>query len=96
MREDLRDCATGAAADRAALQTALDYAREGDVLIVWKLDRLGWSLPRLSRSLKDVLHIMERIGSAGAAFRSITENIDTTTPAGRCRWSGPSLNSNGR
>jgi hypothetical protein len=33
--------------------------------------------------LKDVLHIMERIGDAGAGFRSITENIDTTTPAGR-------------
>ena len=38
---------------------------------------------RLSRALKDVLHIMERIAQAGAGFRSITENIDTTTPAGR-------------
>lgn len=37
----------------------------------------------LSRSLKDVLHIMERIAQAGAGFRSLTENIDTTTPAGR-------------
>ena len=45
-------------------------------VVVWKLDRL-------SRSLKDVLHIMERIAEAGAGFRSITENIDTTTPAGR-------------
>ena len=42
-----------------------------------------WKLDRLSRSLKDVLHIMERIGNAGAGFRSVTENIDTTTPAGR-------------
>jgi DNA invertase Pin-like site-specific DNA recombinase len=42
-----------------------------------------WKLDRLSRSLKDVLHIMERIADAGAGFRSITENIDTTTPAGR-------------
>src|SRR5208337_5462711 len=50
--------------------------REDDTLVVWKLDRL-------SRSLKDVLHIMERIGKAGAGFRSITEAIDTTTPAGR-------------
>ena len=50
--------------------------RDGDVVVVWKLDRL-------SRSLKDVLHIMERIGDAGAGFRSITEAIDTTTPAGR-------------
>jgi DNA invertase Pin-like site-specific DNA recombinase len=54
----------------------LDHLREGDTVVVWKLDRL-------SRSLKDVLHIMERIGSTGAGFRSITENIDTTTPAGR-------------
>ena len=45
-------------------------------VVVWKLDRL-------SRSLKDVLHIMERIGDVGAGFRSITEAIDTTTPAGR-------------
>jgi DNA invertase Pin-like site-specific DNA recombinase len=48
----------------------------GETVVVWKLDCL-------SRSLKDVLHIMERIGSAGAGFGSITENIDTTTPAGR-------------
>jgi DNA invertase Pin-like site-specific DNA recombinase len=45
-------------------------------VVVWKLDRL-------SRSLKDVLHIMERIAKAGAGFRSITESIDTTTPGGR-------------
>ena len=45
-------------------------------VVVWKLDRL-------SRSLKDVLHIMERIGDAGAGFRSITEAVYTTTPAGR-------------
>ena len=52
----------------------LDQLREGDTVVVWKLDRL-------SRSLKDVLHIMERIARAGAGFRSISENIDTTTPA---------------
>src|SRR3546814_2841103 len=50
--------------------------REGDVVVVWKLDRL-------SRSLKDMLHIMERIELAGAGFRSLTEAIDTTTAAGR-------------
>lgn len=54
----------------------LDQLRAGDTVVVWKLDRL-------SRSLKDVLHIMEQIAEAGAAFRSVTENIDTTTPAGR-------------
>jgi DNA invertase Pin-like site-specific DNA recombinase len=46
------------------------------VLVVWKLDRL-------SRSLRDVLTIMERLGDAQAGFRSLTEAIDTTTPAGR-------------
>jgi DNA invertase Pin-like site-specific DNA recombinase len=46
------------------------------VVVVWKLDRL-------SRSLKDLLHIIERIEQAGAGFRSLTEAIDTTTPAGR-------------
>jgi hypothetical protein len=58
--------------DRPELHRLLDHLREGDTVAVWKLDRL-------SRSLKDVLHIMERIGNAGAGFRSITENIDTTT-----------------
>ena len=53
----------------------LDHLRPGDVVVVWKLDRL-------SRSLKDLLHIMEKIGEAGAGFRSVTEHIDTT-PAGR-------------
>jgi DNA invertase Pin-like site-specific DNA recombinase len=50
--------------------------RDGDVIVVWKLDRL-------SRSLKDLLHLMEKIEAAGAGFRSLTEAIDTTTPAGR-------------
>ena len=54
----------------------LDQLREGDVVIVWKLDRL-------SRSLKDLLSIIEKIDTAGAGFRSLTESIDTTTPAGR-------------
>ena len=54
----------------------LEQLREGDVVVVWKMDRL-------SRSLKDLLLIMERINKAGAGFRSLTEAIDTTTPAGR-------------
>ena len=54
----------------------LDQHRQGDVVAVWKLDRL-------SRSLKDLLSIMEKIDAAGAGFRSLTEAIDTTTPAGR-------------
>jgi len=68
--------ASGGRWDRPELHRLLDHLREGDTLVVWKLDRL-------SRSLKDVLHIMERISKAGAAFRSMTENIDTATPAGR-------------
>ncbi|MEL6244583.1 MAG: recombinase family protein [Pseudomonadota bacterium] len=62
--------------DRPELHRMLDQLRQGDVVIVWKLDRL-------SRSLKDLLSIMEKIDAAGAGFRSLTEAIDTTTPAGR-------------
>jgi DNA invertase Pin-like site-specific DNA recombinase len=62
--------------DRPELHKALEQLREGDVLVVWKLDRL-------SRSLKDMLLILEKITEAGAGFRSLTEHIDTTTPAGR-------------
>ena len=75
-RRIFEEAASGGRWDRPELHRMLDQLREGDVVVVWKLDRL-------SRSLKDVLHIMERIGEAGAGFRSITEAIDTTTPAGR-------------
>jgi DNA invertase Pin-like site-specific DNA recombinase len=70
------EVASGGRWDRPELHRMLDHLREGDTVVVWKLDRL-------SRSLKDVLHIMERIAQAGAGFQSITENVDTTTPAGR-------------
>src|SRR6202140_2305316 len=75
-RRLFEEAASGGRWDRPELHRMLDHLREGDTVVVWKLDRL-------SRSLKDMLHIMERIGDAGAGFRSITENIDTTTPAGR-------------
>jgi DNA invertase Pin-like site-specific DNA recombinase len=75
-RRIFEEAASGGRWDRPELHRMLDQLRPGDVVVVWKLDRL-------SRSLKDVLHIMERIGDAGAGFRSITEAIDTTTPAGR-------------
>jgi DNA invertase Pin-like site-specific DNA recombinase len=75
-RRIFEEAASGGRWDRPELHRMLDQLREGDVVVVWKLDRL-------SRSLKDVLHTMERIGDAGAGFRSITEAIDTTTPAGR-------------
>ena len=68
--------ASGGRWDRPELTRLLDRLAPGDVLVVWKLDRL-------SRSLKDLLLILERIGTAGAGFRSLTEAIDTTVPAGR-------------
>jgi DNA invertase Pin-like site-specific DNA recombinase len=68
--------ASGGRWDRPELHRLLDHLRKGDVLVVWKLDRL-------SRSLRDVLTIMERLGGSEAGFRSLTEAIDTTTPAGR-------------
>jgi DNA invertase Pin-like site-specific DNA recombinase len=70
------ESASGGRWDRPELHRALDHLRNGDVLVVWKLDRL-------SRSLKDLLHILEKITEAGGGFRSITEHVDTTTSAGR-------------
>jgi DNA invertase Pin-like site-specific DNA recombinase len=66
------ESASGGRWDRPELHRALDHLRRGDVLVVWKLDRL-------SRSLKDLLHILEKITEAKAGFRSLTEAIDTTT-----------------
>ena len=68
--------ASGGRWERPQLQALLDFLREGDVVVVWKLDRL-------SRSLKDLLLIIERIDQAKAGFKSLTEQIDTTNPAGR-------------
>ncbi|MQB07142.1 recombinase family protein [Agrobacterium tumefaciens] len=62
--------------DRPELHRLLDQLRAGDTLVVWKLDRL-------SRSLKDLLHILEKVETAGASFRSLTEAVDTSGPAGR-------------
>ena len=70
------ETASGDRWDRPELHRMLDHLREGDVVVVWKLDRL-------SRSLKDLLHILEKTEAAGANFRSLTEAIDTSGPAGR-------------
>jgi len=75
-RRIFEEAASGGRWDRPELHRLLDQLRDGDVVVVWKLDRL-------SRSLKDVLHIMERIAAVGGGFRSLTESIDTTTSAGR-------------
>ena len=69
------DQASGARTDRPGLAEALAYLRSGDTLVVWKLDRLGRSMS----------HLIEKIGelaARGTGFRSLTENIDTTTPGG--------------
>lgn len=75
-RRVFEEAASGGRWDRPKLMEMIVQLWDGDVVVVWKLDRL-------SRSLKDTLHIMERIESAGAGFRSLTEAIDTTTAAGR-------------
>jgi DNA invertase Pin-like site-specific DNA recombinase len=70
------DRASGAKAERPGLAAALNFAREGDILTVWKLDRFGRSLPHLIETVS----ALER---RGVSFRSLTEAIDTTTPGGR-------------
>lgn len=62
--------------ERPELQRLLGQLRKNDVVVVWKLDRL-------SRSLKDVLTLMEKIKNLDVGFRSLTEAIDTTSPGGR-------------
>ncbi|WP_249020756.1 recombinase family protein [Conexibacter sp. S30A1] len=70
------DHASGALQDRPQLTAALDYLRPGDTLIVWRLDRLGRNLRHLIATVED-LHARE------IQFASVTESIDTSTPAGR-------------
>jgi DNA invertase Pin-like site-specific DNA recombinase len=75
-RRIFKETASGALRERPELAKALDYLREGDVLCVWKLDRLA-------RSLRQLIETVETLGERGIGFRSITEHIDTTTPGGR-------------
>jgi len=75
-RRVFTDTASGAKADRPGLEEALDFTRAGDTLVVWKLDRLGRSLPHL---LETVAGLQER----GVGFVSLTEQIDTTTSGGK-------------
>jgi DNA invertase Pin-like site-specific DNA recombinase len=86
-----QDTASGGKSDRAGLTQMLDKLHVGDVVVVVKLDRL-------SRSLADLLNIVKRIGKAGAGFRSLGENLDTTSSAGRAmmQWLACSPNSNAR
>src|SRR5918992_1538605 len=70
------DTASGANTERIGLEQALTYIRKGDTLVVWRLDRLGRSLPHLITTMTD---FEER----GVGFKSLTENIDTTTSGGK-------------
>jgi DNA invertase Pin-like site-specific DNA recombinase len=67
---------SGAKTSRPQLDAALEYLREGDVLTVWKLDRLGRSLPHL-------IDTVQGLADRGVGFRSITEGFDTTSAGGR-------------
>ncbi len=62
--------------DRPELHRMMDQLKAGDTVVVYKLDRL-------SRSLKDLLSVLEKLESVGAAFNSLTESIDTRSSAGR-------------
>ena len=70
-----QDRASGAKDDRPGLKACLADLRNGDILIVWKLDRLG-------RSLSHLLTLITDLKKRGVAFRSVTEQMDTTTPHG--------------
>ncbi len=62
--------------DRLGLAGVLEIARSGDTLVVWRLDRLG-------RSLKHLIHLVEKLEQQGIGLKSLQENIDTTTSGGR-------------
>jgi DNA invertase Pin-like site-specific DNA recombinase len=74
------DKASGARDDRTGLKECLAYLKKGDGLVVWKLDRLGRSLPHL-------LTIVTDLKDRGVFFRSLTEHMDTTTPHGELLFS---------
>jgi len=70
------DTVSGVAATRPGLNEALEYARKGDTLVVWRLDRLG-------RSLKDLIETVNALHARGIGFKSLQEQIDTTTSGGK-------------
>lgn len=70
------DTASGAKAERPGLTQALKECRKGDTLVVWKLDRLGRSLPHLVETVRELI-------ARGVGFKSLQENIDTTTSGGK-------------
>lgn len=75
-KEVFEDHQSGAKASRPGLDKALEYVREGDMLVVWRLDRL-------SRSLKDLISLVAKLEQAGIGLKSIHESIDTTSSSGK-------------
>ncbi len=73
------DKASGALRKRPALEKCLKRLTTGDVLVVWKLDRLG-------RSLRDLITLLDDLKVQGVRFKPLTESIDTHTPTGRVMW----------
>lgn len=71
-----RDKASGGDDSRQGLRDAIEYARRGDTIVVWKLDRLG-------RSLKHLIETVNRLNERGVGLVSLQEKIDTTTPGGK-------------
>ena len=71
-----RDVASGAVDSRKGLAEAIDYARDGDTLVVWKLDRLG-------RSLKHLIETVNGLAARKIGFQSLRESMDTTTSGGK-------------
>lgn len=70
------DIASGAKTERKGLEEALAYLREEDILVVWKLDRLG-------RSLKHLIEVVNNLSEKNIGFQSLQEKIDTTTSGGK-------------
>ena len=70
------ETASGAKAERPVLEEVLGYLRKGDTLVVWRLDRLG-------RSLGHLIEVVAALAERGIGFKSLTEQIDTTTPGGK-------------
>ena len=70
------ETASGAKAERPVLQDVLGYLRRGDTLVVWRLDRLG-------RSLRHLIETVAALAERGIGFKSLTEQIDTTTSGGK-------------
>jgi DNA invertase Pin-like site-specific DNA recombinase len=72
----LEDHQSGAKAERPGLKSALEYARKGDTLVVWRLDRLG-------RSLKDLIEMVNQLEARGVGLKSLHESLDTSSSSGK-------------